>query len=142
MFCVNCGKEISSGSSFCPECGAAQQGMTPPPTSPNVASSLPDDDVSSKYAWSLATVPILVSWFVAAFGFSFWIVTLCTILLNAIFLMLDSDELKKSGINVNSWMWMGVVLVPAYLFVRASRTNKKYGYAIAWCLMFFFDLLI
>ena len=33
MFCVNCGKEISDGSTFCPECGAAQQGTTPPPTS-------------------------------------------------------------------------------------------------------------
>lgn len=33
MFCVNCGKEISDGSTFCPGCGAAQQGTTPPPTS-------------------------------------------------------------------------------------------------------------
>lgn len=25
MFCVNCGKEIHAGASFCPECGAKQQ---------------------------------------------------------------------------------------------------------------------
>ena len=33
MFCINCGKEISDGSTFCPECGTAQQETTPPPTS-------------------------------------------------------------------------------------------------------------
>ena len=25
MYCVNCGKEISEGTAFCPNCGAAQQ---------------------------------------------------------------------------------------------------------------------
>lgn len=108
----------------------------------NVAPPLPNDVVSGKYAWSLATVPILISWFVEFIGFPFWVVTISTISLNIVFLMLDSDELNKSGINVNSWMWMGIVLVPAYLFVRASKTNKKYGYAITWCLMFVADLLI
>ena len=33
MFCKKCGKEISDGSTFCSECGAAQQGTTPPPAS-------------------------------------------------------------------------------------------------------------
>ena len=28
MFCVNCGKEIKDDSTFCPECGAIQQGTT------------------------------------------------------------------------------------------------------------------
>lgn len=37
MFCVNCEKEISDKSTFCPKCGAAQQGATPPPT-PNTGS--------------------------------------------------------------------------------------------------------
>ena len=32
MFCTNCGKEIQEGSAFCPECGATQQGATPPVT--------------------------------------------------------------------------------------------------------------
>ena len=31
MFCIHCGKEISDNSTFCPECGAAQQEITPPP---------------------------------------------------------------------------------------------------------------
>jgi hypothetical protein len=33
MFCINCGKEIQDGSTFCPECGTTQQGVTPPPSS-------------------------------------------------------------------------------------------------------------
>lgn len=107
-----------------------------------VVPPMPSNIVSDKYAWSLATVPILISWFVEMIGLPFWVVTICTISLNIIFLMLDSDELNKSGQNVNSWMWMGVVLVPAYLFVRASKTNKKYGYAVMWCVMFLFDLII
>ena len=49
--------------------------------------------------------------------------------------MLDSDELNKVGTNVNNWMWMGVVLVHAYLFVRVSKTNKQYGYAIMWWML-------
>lgn len=108
----------------------------------NTVPPMPKDIVSNKFAWSLATVPILVSWFVEMLGFPFWVITISTIALNIIFLMLDSDELNKSGLNVNSWMWMGVVLVPAYLFVRASKTNKQYGYAITWCIMFILDLLI
>lgn len=108
----------------------------------NTVPPMPKDIVSNKFAWSLATVPILVSWFVEMLGFPFWVITISTIALNIIFLMLDSDELNKSGLNVNSWMWMGVVLVPAYLFVRASKTNKQYGYAITWCIMFILNLLI
>lgn len=108
----------------------------------NVVPPMPNNVVSSKYAWTLATVPILISWFAERIGFPALIVTICTISLNVIFLMLDSDELNKFGINVNNWMWMGVVLVPAYLFVRASKTNKQYGYAIMWCVMFLLDLII
>ena len=33
MFCTNCGKEIPDDSAFCPECGSAQPGTTPPPVS-------------------------------------------------------------------------------------------------------------
>ncbi len=33
MFCSNCGKEIQEGSTFCSECGATQQGTTPPSVS-------------------------------------------------------------------------------------------------------------
>lgn len=103
---------------------------------------MPSNIVSDKYAWTLATVPILISWFIESIGLPFWVVTICTISLNIIFLMLDSDELNKSGQNINNWMWMGVVLVPVYLFVRASKTKKKYGYAVMWCVMFFIDIML
>ena len=108
----------------------------------DVVPPMPNNIVSNKYAWTLATIPILISWFVELIGFPTVVVIICTISLNVIFLMLDSDELNKVGINVNNWMWMGIVLVPAYLFVRASKTNKQYGYAIMWCVMFLFALII
>jgi len=108
----------------------------------DVVPPMPNNIVSNKYAWTLATIPILISWFAELIGFPTVVVIICAISLNVIFLMLDSDELNKVGINVNNWMWMGVVLVPAYLFVRASKTNKQYGYAIMWCVMFLFDLII
>lgn len=108
----------------------------------DVVPSVPDNVVSSKYAWTLATVPILISWFAELIGFNALIVLICTVSLNIVFLMLDKSELNKVGIDVNNWMWMGIVLVPAYLFVRASKTNKQYGYAIMWCVMFLFDLIV
>lgn len=37
----------------------------------NTVPPMPKDIISNKYAWSLATVPILVSWFVEMLGFSF-----------------------------------------------------------------------
>lgn len=33
MFCVNCRKEIPNGSMVCPECGASQRIISPPPVS-------------------------------------------------------------------------------------------------------------
>ena len=105
----------------------------------DVAPPLP---ISDKYVWSLATVPILVSWFIEALGLPSVAVTSVVIALNITFMILDSSKLSKSGINTSSWMWTGIVMVPVYLFLRASKTNKKYGYAIAWCLVFLLDLII
>ena len=108
----------------------------------DVVPPMPNNIVSNKYAWTLATIPILISWFVELIGFPTVVVIICTISLNVIFLMLDSDELNKVGINVNNWMWMGIVLVPAYLFVRASKTNKQYGYKIVVFKFQFFEQII
>lgn len=105
----------------------------------DVAPPLP---ISNKYVWSLATVPLLISWFIEALALPSAVVTIVTIALNVTFMVLDSKRLEKSGIRTENWMWMGLVLVPAYLFLRASKTDKKYGYAIAWCLMFLADLFL
>lgn len=63
-------------------------------------------------------------------------------MLNCFFLSRDSDELEKSGLNVSEWVWMWVVLIPVYLFIRSAKTDKKYTYAITWCAIFLFDLLL
>lgn len=153
MFCSVCGNELKAEAKFCPNCGQPTDDSNQNSESDkwfyinnsnikDVVPSVPDNVVSSKYAWTLATVPILISWFAEMIGFNALIVLICTVSLNIIFLMLDKSELNKVGIDVNNWMWMGIVLVPAYLFVRASKTNKQYGYAIMWCVMFLFDLIV
>jgi hypothetical protein len=43
---------------------------------------LPNDIVNSKFAWALATVPILISWFVQLIGFPSIVVIICTVSLN------------------------------------------------------------
>ena len=49
---------------------------------------------------------------------------------------LTIKDLKKSGIVVESWIWVGFVLVPVYLFVRAAKTNKNKAPGIVWCVLF------
>ena len=108
----------------------------------NVVPQMPDEIINNKYVWALATVPILVSWFVQAiFGIG-TLTTVITIALNIAFITLDIGEIKKAGKNADNWMWLGVVLVPLYLFMRASKTDKKYAYAITWCAMFVIDLFL
>jgi hypothetical protein len=57
-------------------------------------------------------------------------------ILNATFVALDINELKNKAFAPEGWIWFGFLLVPIYLFIRASKTNKKYGYAITWCILF------
>ena len=80
----------------------------------DVVPPMPNNIVSNKYAWTLATIDF--DFVVCRTNrISTVVVIIFPYKLNVIFLMLDSDELSKVGINVNNWMWMGVVLVPAYL---------------------------
>lgn len=104
--------------------------------------TMPSNAVDNRFVWALATVPILVSWFAEElFGVPV-LASIVAIVLNIVFISLDVKTLEKSEIHAESWLWLGIVLVPLYLFMRASKTNKQYGYAITWCLMFLVDLLI
>ena len=97
---------------------------------------------SDKFIWALATVPLAVSWFgPALFGLRGTILTIIVIVLNIVFMTCDATELKKAGLDANSWLWLGFVLVPVYLFVRESKTNRNWAPGIVWCVLFFIDLL-
>lgn len=56
----------------------------------DVVPPMPNNIVSNKYAWTLATIPILISWFVELIGFPTVVVIICTISLNVIFWIIAS----------------------------------------------------
>jgi hypothetical protein len=103
-------------------------------------------DLSDKWVWTLACVPIMSSLLYLFLqsnievGSEFSLIV--AIVMNIIFLLLDDRELKKASINPNKWIWTGFIIIPIYLFVRASKTKRKYGYAIAWCVLFVLDIIL
>lgn len=144
MFCKHCGKQIEDNIKFCPYCGgkAADDTEASKETGSNQLKTA-DEELSNKYVWALATVPILVSWIVVwLFGISaLSLSTTVTLFLNFIFLSMDVKMLKSVGIDPGKWLWLGIVFVPVYLFMRANKTDKKYSYGIVWCVMFLIDLI-
>lgn len=161
MFCKHCGKQIEDNIKFCPYCGGravddtevfketgskASDDTTYNKVITETGSNqlkTADGELSNKYVWALATVPILVSWIVVwLFGISaLSLSTTVTLFLNFIFLSMDVKMLKSAGIDPGKWLWLGIVFVPVYLFMRASKTDKKYSYGIVWCVMFLIDLI-
>ena len=149
MYCANCGTRLTNGSKFCSNCGTKVSASTPPPPDQqqyqqyqyhqynNQTQAAPVPDMDNRWVWALATVPIFVSWLVDSIFFIFPIFgTIVCIILNIVFFTLDEKALKQRGIIPDTWLWLGIVLVPVYLFVRASKTDRNYAYAWVWCGMF------
>ena len=62
MFCANCGKEIQEGAVFCPECGAPQQGATPPVTNASGHSNPTSQPVVQKVPYNtLCIIGLVIS---------------------------------------------------------------------------------
>ena len=107
----------------------------------DVVPPVPPSAISDKWLWCLATVPLFISWIVeAAFPESGKAGMIVCIVLNCIFLCLDVELLKKGGRQAESWLWLGLLIVPLYLGVRASRTNKNWLPLVAWIVLMVFDL--
>jgi len=156
--CPKCGKEIKGDSKFCEGCGAAIETAASEPvftasapatvSAPVITSNINLDDVeldeepdveglSDVWAWLLAFVPILVMTGAiivhSVIGYdSVWVTFAGFFLFNTLLLILDQNELKARRFPVNRWIWLGLIFIPAYLFMRAAETKKKYGYAIWW----------
>ena len=109
--------------------------------------SLPPQTVaiSDKWIWCLAIIPLLVSIFIgrlrldSSLSMLTWLIPVA---LNFLFIKLDSQELYNASMNAESWMYMGILLVPVYLVVREVKTNHNYSPAILWCFVFAVDLFI
>ncbi len=102
--------------------------------------------ISDKWLWALATVPLLCNFFLSRFilpGGTFTILIMVIVIaLNILFLTLDNNHLKKSGYDPSGWLFLGIVLVPVYLFVRAAKTTKNVWPGIVWCIMFILSLFV
>ncbi len=94
------------------------------------------ETISNLYAWLYAVVPFcfsLILSFVIPEEHSRLISTVSTALLVS-FWATDMRLMKKLGFS--GWLWTGLFIPPVYLFMRASKTNKQYGYAIANTIIF------
>lgn len=102
--------------------------------------------VFDKYVWCLAIVPLLVMMIIEKIGLAnsigdfLWIVSFG---LNTLFLVLDKNELSKTGTDVLSrWWFIGILLVPIYLLVREIKTNHNFCPFIIWCFLFAVSIFI
>lgn len=101
--------------------------------------------ISDKWIWCLAIIPMLVSLIIERADINIgipylsWIAPLA---LNFFFIWLDQKELINAEMLAESWMYMGIVAVPAYLVVREIKTNHNYSPAIIWCFLFALGFII
>lgn len=94
------------------------------------------EDVNNKIVWILAFVPLIavfVAMFLAPLTHSsvdaFWWIALP---MNIGLCLWDAQLLKNAGHDTKNMGIMAVLLVPAYLFVRAARLQQRNGYAWVW----------
>ena len=147
MYCKHCGKQIDDDAKFCSFCGTPVDALNMPQN--NVKVTVPEQKkevVTDKWIWALATVPTVMGWVIgallASMGIGDILTTIIIIAMNITFLTLDVKEVRKTGMNVDSWLYLGIILVPVYLFVRESKTNRNNLPGIVWCVLFVIGLLI
>ena len=93
---------------------------------------LPPTAISDKWMWCLAVIPIVSSWVLTIFLGD--LVSIAgTVALNIVFVTLDIKELRRCGREITTAFWLGLILVPVYMFVRAAKYTKRYAPAIVWC---------
>jgi len=103
--------------------------------------------LSDKWAWSLATLPLIASWLMVVIldnaGCSYdeivWTTIPVCVLLNTIFGILDGRAIERAG-HDNPSLFLASTLVPVYLFVRAARITKQYAPAFLYCFIVAFNI--
>lgn len=108
----------------------------------DVTPMAPLSTISEKWIWALAAGSTAIKYLLAFAMVAMkvpdgnaWIVSVGVVIANIVFLSKDIDEVKKSGRDVEAWLYLGVVLVPVYLFVRERNTNKNYAPLVVWCVL-------
>lgn len=160
--CPECGADVPDRSVKCLKCGFPLQGdvgeaNAAAPLKQAVAVKLSnewadsrlavDEDeelfgkLSDKWAWMLAIAPMLggvVTILLAVTLDEIGVFGRGVVLfsLNTLFMVLDIKELEAKGKSLGGLGFLGFVFIPVYLFMRANKTTKEYGYAFVWCVSF------
>jgi hypothetical protein len=106
---------------------------------------LPVSAVNDFWIWLIAFVPVIgaaIETFVtdnnvdtkgAIFGY---------LIANALFSYLDEKSIRESGRKVPASWGLGLLLVPAYLFLRAKRLDKKQTVLLVWIASFIASVFV
>lgn len=134
MFCENCGNKITDDAKFCACCGNKiifESDGTDTIDRVDVQEKNKHEPVYDKFCWIMSCTTLIsyaLSFILSKIGLGYsWLVIVVCIIINCIMLTLDIKYLKKKGYQPNKWIWMGIILVPLYLGVRAGKTNKNFA---------------
>lgn len=103
---------------------------------PHLMPPPPLQAASDIFAWLLALMPMCVATFLSILRADKVGITLVIVLLTIFFWALDVWELDKTKNHLGAWIWTILLLTPAYLFIRSSKAGRRYGYAVAWCIVY------
>lgn len=119
-----------------------QKDTSPPP--------LAASHVSNKFVWWLAFMPLIYAMVTTPAMVSMGQTTGAALLvgygvpfaLNTALCLLDQRAMHAAGHNTKGYIWLAVLLLPAYLFARAAKLKTGYGYAWVWMACFFVSIFI
>ena len=95
---------------------------------------VPLEAASDKYAWAIVMMPIC-QFILELIGIPTVPNIIVVALINIFLWLLDMNEMSNTHNKVGLWGILGIIFMPAYLFVRGHKLGRKYGYAIVYCVL-------
>lgn len=102
--------------------------------------------VNNNLVWVIALAPfisgilrVFIGLFIGVPPYKLWWIA---IILNISLCIADENQLKKAGYDTKGMGIWAFLLVPAYLFIRASRLKQDNSYAIVWLITFVISIFI
>lgn len=135
MYCDKCKKEWSEEHQFCPECGAVCFSRVTEQNAPKSKFDLfmekvflANGRISYKQAARGYSIAIVMVQVLSVF-LLFTDIDIDISVVNLIFMLLDWYFLSKQGIS-GVWQIWGLFLIPVYMWIRESKTDKQYVWPI------------
>jgi hypothetical protein len=102
----------------------------------NLAGKVKNISTSNAYYWVLVFMPLSIGVIGVALGTAlestaaYLISALISLVANIALVIADSNELKKSGLEIS--VWMGFLLIPVYLYRRAKLMGSPQIGVLVW----------